>query len=523
MRTIFKRKSFILSFLIIMVMSLLLSGCGSQSKQTASSNTNSYSGKPAKYVFLFIGDGMGMPQVSSAEIYKGSIAKSDNPNIKKLDFTQFPAQGMQTTYEADSFIPDSASTGTSIATGFKTNDGIIAMDPSKKIKYTSTAEKAKANGMKVGIVSSVSIDHATPAVFYAHNPSRNNYYDIAMELTKSNFDYFAGGGFLQPKGKNGDKPDVIEEAKKNGYKYVTTKEDFQKLDSKSGKVIAVNPVLDKAKALPYSINNNQNSLTLADFTKKGIELLDNPKGFFMMVEGGKIDWSGHANDAATNIYDTMALDNAVAEAMKFYDKHPDETLIVVTADHETGGMTIGFAGTKYETYYDILANQKISYDEFDKKVEEYKKSHTPENAKIEDLLPLIKENFGLTVLTPDEKTALENKAKNGDKEAAKQLQLALNDQDLNSLKAALALNMKDKKERGNDQQTYLLYGGYEPLSVTLTHILNQKAGIGWTSYSHTGVPVPVYAKGVGQELFQGYYDNTDIAKKFLAVMGVSKS
>ncbi|MCL6447062.1 MAG: alkaline phosphatase [Armatimonadetes bacterium] len=499
---------------------VILGGCTGDSGRSDRAET--YKGEPAKYVFLFIGDGMGMPQINAAEIFLGATAKKEYPHLEKLGFTQFPSQGMMTTYAADSFITDSASAITAMAAGHKTNDGVINMDPGKKVKYKSVAEMARDKGMKVGIVSSVSIDHATPAGFYAHQPSRNNYYAIAQELVASNFDFFGGGGFKQPQGSDGKQQDVLALARSKGYKVINKAEEIKALKPGDGKVIAINPVLDKEKALTYAINalrGQDPGLSLAEYTAKAIEMLDNPKGFFLMVEGGKIDWACHANDAATAIHDTLDFDRAVAEAVEFSKKHPKETLIVVTGDHECGGMTLGFAGTKYETYFDLLAHQKISYDEFDLLVERYRREHTAENAKIEDWLPALKENFGLEGLSGKDREELVNKAKAGDREAASRLRLVLAPEEVEDLKKALALSMLEKKERPQDARTYLLYGGYEPLTVTVTHILNQKVGIGWTSYSHTGVPIPVYAVGAGAEMFSGYYDNTDLYKKMCLALG----
>ena len=479
-------------------------------------------GGRARYVFLFIGDGMALPQRYSAASYLASI-QGDNPQpgVVKLTMDQLPVQGMCTTYASDSLIPDSASAGTSLACGYKTADGVIAMDPARKEKYPSIAEKAKAKGMKVGVVSSVSIDHATPAVFYSHRPSREMYYEIATDLANSDFDYFGGGGFKQPKGKDGNLRDVMEICKANGYSVVSGRSEFDDLQpGKAGKVIAVNAVLDRDKALYYEMDRAEDDLTLADYTRKGIELLDNPAGFFMMVEGGKIDWACHANDAAASIHDTVAFDEAVREGLKFYEKHPEETLIVVTGDHECGGMTIGFAGTKYNTFFEKIRGQKLSYIEFDKKLDAYRKSHAPENAKFEDMIPLIEESFGLLTLDAAQVAELEKKAKEGDREAGKKVGMALQDHETDMLREAFKLSMIEKSARGKDRHTYLAYGSYEPLTVTLTHILNQKAGIGWTSYSHTGIPMPVSAVGVGQALFQGYYDNTDVAKKMMSAMGL---
>ncbi|KUO78998.1 MAG: alkaline phosphatase [Desulfosporosinus sp. BRH_c37] len=515
------KKIYSISVVLTLMASFILTGCSTpKPTQSMGASVNGYKGAPAKYVFYFIGDGMGLTQINSAEIFLGSTSTKASSEPIKLNFSQFSAQGMSTTYAADSFIPDSASAGTALASGYKTNDGVVNMDPAKQIKYKSIAEMAKEKGLKVGVVSSVSIDHATPAVFYAHQPSRNNYYEIGIELANSNFDYFGGGGFLSPKGKDGKQPDVLEVAQTNGYKIANTQESIEKLNAQSGKVIAISPVLDSSKALTFEVNR-KGDLSLADFTRKGIEVLDNEKGFFMMVEGGKIDWAGHANDAAANIKDTLALQDAVGEAIKFYDKHPKDTAIIVTADHETGGMTIGFSGTKYQTFFDKVSSQKISYDEFTLKVADYKKNHTPETAKLEDLLPLVQSDFGLTVLDPKAKGELEAKAKAGDKDAVKALGMVLDDSDINSLKQALVLSMKDAKERPTDQQTYLLYGGYDPFTMILNHIINNKAGIGWTTYSHTGVPVPVYAKGSGEDLFEGYYDDTELPKKIMSILGIS--
>ena len=351
---------------------------------------------------------------------------------------------------------------------------------------------AKEKGMKVGIVSSVSIDHATPGAFYAHESSRKNLYEIGLALANSGFDYFGGGGFLQPTGKSKDQPHVLDIAKQKGYNVVNSKEDIFKLNKNSGKTIAIDPALAAESAMSYDIDH-VDQLSLADFTRKGIELLDNPNGFFFMVEGGKIDWSCHANDAATTVRDVLAFDNAIKEALDFYAKHPTETLIVVTGDHETGGMSIGFAGTEYQTFFNKINKQTLSFEEFDKQIKAYRDTTSPADAQLNDWLPILADKFGLTELTEYDQSRLSN---------------------------ALAASMNDPKKRNKDPQSYLLYGSYEPFSVTVTHILNQKAGIGWTTYAHTGVAVPVFAQGVGGESFQGYYDNTDVAKKLMGIMGV---
>lgn len=519
------KRPWLVVLLNVLIIAGLLIGCTAP-KPTATPvptpvPTPSPTAQPqAKYLFIFIGDGMGVAQRNAAELYLAAITKSGaRPEEARLLMNTFPAQGMNTTYDLTSVIPDSASAATAIATGFKTSSGTINLDPTHTIRYQTIAELAKSKGWKVGVISSVSLDHATPAAFYGHQPSRNNMYELCMELVNSGFDYFAGGQMLKPR-KEGQ-PDAIETAKANGYKVVTNRADFEKLASGVGKVIAMSAAVDKDGAMYYEIDRPyaREYVPLAEYVKKGIELLYNPVGFIMAVEGGKIDWACHANDAAASILDTLALDAAVAEAYKFYLQHPNETLIVVTGDHETGGMSIGFAGTQYSSFVDKIQHQKMSYILFTEKLAEYKRNRTPENAKFEEMIPLIQETFGLYVLPKEERAALAEKAKN-DKEAAQKLGMTLTDLELQVLQDAFVETMKDAKVRSKDQHNYLMYGGYEPLTVKLTTILNQKAGIGWTSYSHTGVPVQTSAIGVRQELFNGYYDQTDIYKKMIAATGL---
>jgi alkaline phosphatase len=450
----------------------------------------------AKYVFVFIGDGMSMTQVSAAEIYSKSMADKI-PGFTKLGFTQFPAQGLTMTYDASSIITDSASAGTAIATGNKTASGVINMDPGKTIKFKTIAEYAKELGWKVGIVSNVSLDHATPAAFYAKALSRGDMYEIGVQLAASGFDYFGGGGLAQPKGKKGDQPDVVELAKKAGYTIVNDPAAFKALKPVAGqKVLAMNATLQDSMAMPYEIDRADDDLALADYVSKGIELLDNPKGFFMMVESGKIDWACHANDAAASIGDTLAFDTAIAKAVAFQKKHPKDTLIIVTGDHETGGMSIGFAGTKYGTAFEKISMQKGSYVAFDQQVvSAYKDGRTAADANLDDILPEIQRFFGL--------------------DYAK-----LAEQDQEMIQRSFMRSMKGEVERAAQESVYLLYGGYEPLTITLSHLANQAAGIGWTTYSHTGVPVPTFASGRSEALFNGYYDNTALFTKLAAVMGV---
>lgn len=470
-------------------------------------SANTAATKVPKYVFLFIGDGMSYPQIQLSNYYLSALNDTNNNNKveskNNLSFLNFPVAGSAQTYDSSSFCPDSASTATSISTGHKTYSGTINMDETKSVSYETISEKLKEQlGYKIGIISTVNLNHATPAAFYAHQASRNDYYEIGAEMIESGFDYFAGGGLLKPTGKNGDQKDLYEMAVEAGYNVVKTKADAEKINASSGKTIIIDETLADSDAMSYDMDLENGEWALKDYVKKGIEVLDNDTGFFMMVEGGKIDWACHANDAASTISDTVALDDAVKEAVKFYNEHPDETLILVTGDHETGGLTIGFAGTDYDTFLTNIKNQKISYAKYDSDyVSKYKENKT----SFEDVLKDVQNLFGLVTSS--------NAAQ------AKDETLVLTDYEYNKLKDAYDKTMSGSEEELS-QEEYVLYGTYEPLTVTITHLLNNKSGVSFSSYAHTGLPVEVLAMGAGQDLFEGFYDNTNIYSNLAKLTGV---
>ena len=472
--------------------------------------------KAPKYVFLFIGDGMSYPQFQAASDYLGALDDPDYvkalPSIdyekregelngpKRLNFMNFDVAGSAVTYDSCSFAPDSASTATSIATGYKTYSGMINVDLTGSTPYETIAEKLHSQkGWKVGIVSSVNLNHATPAAFYAHQASRNNYYEIGEELVNSGFEYFAGGGLKKVTGPDKDKTSLYDLAANAGYKVTYTQADADAVTAADGKVILIDEHLADSDAMDYEMDRQDGEWALADYVKKGIDVLDNDTGFFMMCEGGKIDWACHANDAGATVNDTLALADAVQVAIDFAKEHADETLILVTGDHETGGLTIGFAGTDYDTYLDSLASQNISYAQFDEQyVEKYKENHTG----FEDAMKDVEKLFGLK-LSGDEND-----------------RLVLTDYEVQRLRTAYEFAMTDPDVEEYTQEQYVLYGTYNPFSVTVTHILNNKAGVDFTSYSHTGLPVAVFANGAGEEAFNGYYDNTEIYQKMASLLEV---
>ncbi|HNS23086.1 MAG TPA: alkaline phosphatase [Sedimentisphaerales bacterium] len=499
----------------------------------ASAQVAALNGQP-KYVFYFIGDGMGFTQVHSAEAYLATTQSGDtdsndvSKSIRLVMTGELPYTGFCTTYDFGRLITDSASAGTAMACGHKTYDGVIAMDPSKTISYKSVAKAAKEKGMKVGILTSVSLDHATPAVFYANIDTRNKYFHIASQAAASGFDFFGGGSFKYTDGYTGKDaakwPELAEgepnavniwtQFQNNGYTVVHTLAELQALPA-GAKCVAASDNTQDSAAMHYEIDRAASGeWSLAEVTAEAIRMLDNPNGFFMMLEGGKIDWTCHANDARTSIDDTIAFDNAVAEAVKFAADHPGEVLIIVTADHETGGLTQGWAGTQYGSGYQNLMGQTMSFQAFSDWLKEYQADPSslwnwisvflavfgPEDADIRELdlmddeilVAKIKEAFGLDYA-------------------------ALTDVQKAQLEEAYDRQMTGELTRGTEED-YLMFGGYQPLAVTCTHLTNARAGLGWTSYSHTAVPVPVMSNDAR---FSGYYDNTDLSKKVAEIMGVS--
>lgn len=484
---------------------------------------DAYSAGP-KYVFFFLGDGMSNSQIQATEAYlttkNGDSATLATDLLKpenRLNMSKMPVQGMQTTYDSFALMTDSASSATAFACGLKTKSGVIGMgmngnDPvtsTPTIPYKSIAQVAHEAGKKVGVISSVSLDHATPAAYYASIASRSNYNAIATQMADTGYEFFGGGGLVA------GNYDTITEAQgllnPKGYQILNTRDSILALkETPQDKVVCINSELDGSKAMPYAIDRNETTnLSLAEMTDVAISTLSAgaDKGFFLMVEGGKIDWAGHANDAMANIGDMLDFDDAVGEALKFYAQYPNDTLIIVTGDHETGGMTIGHATNGYTAHYGELLKQKHSFEFFDKLWAQHETTNQAavcgnigaDSSLANDatVIGWMNDLFGLDYNTPN----------------------ALNAYQKKKLEDAYDYSMCETNNNSAPENTFL-YGGYNAISVTMTHILNEKASIGWTSYSHTGVPVPVFAKGRVAQSFAGFYDNTDIAKRMAKVMGL---
>ena len=443
----------------------------------------------AKYVFYFIGDGMGVNQVNGTETYLAAM--EGRIGTSPLCFAQFPHVGLVTTFSGTNGVTDSAAGGTALATGHKTKNGTIGMETDLSTKVKSIAEKAKAEGKAVGIATSVSVDHATPASFYAHVKDRGMYYQIGKDLIAADFDFYAGSDFLQPKGENGEK-DLYTQCQEAGYAIARGHADYRKKARKAEKMLLLQPEAASKQdntAIPYAIDRGSNDLTLQDITRAAIHFLCQKKtdGFFLMVEGGKIDWACHSNDAAATFREVLDMDEAVQVAYEFYEQHPDETLIVITADHETGGIVLGTG--EYELHTDLLKYQRQSAEAFSRMLA---MQHQKEGKGFtwDFVRGQLEENFGFWK------------------------HIDLNEKETAELEQAY----KDFCE-GVAKDNKTLYASENIIAATARKIMARKAMVGWVSDGHSNGYVPVFAIGTGAENFDGRIDNTDIPKKIAQIAG----
>ena len=444
----------------------------------------------AKYVFYFIGDGMGLNQVNATEMF---LAEQENGRIgtSPLCFASFPYAGYATTYSATNSITDSSAAGTALATGVKTYNGAIGVNPDKEV-VESVAVKAQRSGKRVGVTTSVSIDHATPSAFYAHQESRSWYYEIALDLPKAGFDFYAGSGFLKPDRTHDKKkaPSIYPIFAEAGYALARGVEEYQAKRAEADKMILIKQEGADQSSLPYAIDRKEGDLTLKQITESAVDFLmkdGGKKGFFLMVEGGKIDWSCHGNDAATTVREVMDMDEAVKVAYEFYKKHPKETLIVVTADHETGGLGLGYS--KYELHLANLIHQQESADALSRSITNLRRQRRIYTW--EDIKEFLGEKMGFW------------KSVKINWEQEKRLRDAFEDSFVKN-------NVKFEES---------LYSKTEPLAAVAKQVMSQVALLGWTTSNHSAGYVPVYAVGAGAKAFSGKMDNTDIPKRIAQAAG----
>lgn len=442
-----------------------------------------------KYVFYFIGDGMGVNQINVTETYLAAL--KGKIGIEPILMSSLPVVGLVNTYSATNGVTDSAAGGTALACGKKTKNGAIGVLKDLETPCTSIADWAKKAGKAVGVATTVAITHATPASFFGHQPDRNMYYELGKDLCKSDFDFFAGSDFHKPYTKEGE-PSLHQQAQDAGYTIVKSYKEYEKTGRKADKLILIqsdkqNEKLD-SEQLPYAQDQDKNDLTLEQIVRAGINYLTNKNkdGFFFAIEGGMIDWACHRNDIGCCINEVLDMDKAVKVAYEFYQQHPDETIIVISADHETGGMAMGVG--PYEIHTDLLKYQRKSIVELKWILkEQYKKAPkkftwVAVEKQLKDLM-----GFGAGInLKDDQKKRLQNRW--GEIEKA-----------------------MEKNEKVNNR--------IDDLCETCKHILSEVAMISWASGGHSNGYVPVYAVGPGTEIFQGRIDNIEIAPGIAKIAG----
>jgi alkaline phosphatase len=341
----------------------------------------------------------------------------------------------------------------------------------------------------VGVATSVSVDHATPAAFYAHQPSRSMYYEIGTDLAKSNFEFFAGSDFREPiHPKDASSRNLFEIVADSGYTVVRGIEQYRNKANSVDKIILLQEEGKDPYSLPFAIDRKEGDLTLAQITESAIDFLHRDgKGFFVMLEGGKIDWSSHSNDAATSLLEVKDMDNAVRVAYDFYLAHPDSTLIVITADHETGGLALGREG--YWLNLKSLGSQKLSKANLSAELVNWGKANA-KNQTWENMKAFLTEKLGFW-----------NTIKISDKE-----------------EALLKKTFEDGFKK-NDEKVKSEYFSDEKLAAVAIDILNRKANVGWTTDSHSNAYVPVFAIGVDADRFTGVMENVEIPRRIAEVAG----
>lgn len=446
---------------VCVVSTLALGGLAATITNTdvqAAENERNKDNREIKNVIFLIGDGMGSTYTSGYRYLK------DDPSTVAVERTVFDKYlvGQQMTYPEDPTqnVTDSASAATAMSAGVKTYNAAIGVDNDKS-KVKTVLEAAKEKGKATGLVATSEITHATPASFGAHDENRKNmnaiaddYYDELIN-GKHKIDVLLGGG-----SSNFIRPDrnLTKEFQKSGYSYVTDKEQLSK--DKSGQVLG----LFATGGLPKMIDRTEEVPSLRDMTTSAIQRLSKDKdGFFLMVEGSQIDWAGHDNDIVGAMSEMEDFEKAAKAAIEFAkkDKH---TLVVITADHSTGGYSIGADGN-YNWFGQPLKAAKRTPD--------FMAAEIAKGADVEKTL----------------KTYIDQDL------------LALTTEEIQSVKDASTT----KKATDIDN--------------AIETIFNERSHTGWTTGGHTGEDVPVYAYGPYKERLAGQIDNTDNAKIIFDLLG----
>ncbi len=446
----------------------------------AAAATLSMAADDAKYVFYFIGDGMGLGHVNATEAYNRDVLKSEQPILMMT----FPVASQARSYSASSPITDSAAAGTALSTGYKTKNSMIGMNPDS-VAINSIAVDFMNAGYAVGVGTTVQADDATPAAWYVHAQNRGIKETHAPQAAASGLSFLAGGRFKLSGAGGVAFKEFINTMRKGGYEIAEGFAAFNELKRKGGKLpqkVMMYPENNTWGQVGYTIDSIPGAMTCAQITEACLQTLEgvNPDKFLMMIEGGNIDWAAHANDGGGVIKEILNFQDAINVAYQFYLRHPSETLIVVTADHDTGGMSLGRNGGRYNIAY--ADAQKISKDTFADWTRNWGKN--TQNPTWEEMEKTLKEKLGFWTIVP------------------------VTEQETKELKQLFDETFISKK--AEDEKT--LYHTFDAFTAKAFSILNYHMGIGWTTTYHAGNFVPVYAVGVNVQYFTRSLDNTDIHK-----------
>ena len=441
-----------------------------------------------KYVFYFIGDGMSFNHILGTELY--NTEKAGAKETLRLNFTQFDTRNFVTNYSTSNLVTDSAAAGTALATGSKTANAYIGVDAEGN-ELRTVADVASELGYKVGLVTNVGINHATPSCFYGHTNDRFGFPKLVDDYIASDVAFIAGSTIMDmksgpedPKYQPVTTAELAERIRKAGIHLTLNAEEAGNV---KGERVALVANDKENKHVPYVIDRKGGELTLVDCSQAALKYLTNnaPDGFFLMIEAGKLDYAAHEQDAVTTFYEVNEFAKTIDLALAFAAQHPDETLIVVTADHETGGMSLGW--DHYEIRMNLLMAQKASAIEVTKIIQQMRANG---KRNWSDYKKVLADCFGLWNLVPVSK---EDEA------------LLKRDFDEIFMKWGPMVDG--------------LYNKSEFIVYDAIRILNKAASIDWTSLYHTGMYTPIFTKGVGEKKFLDCRDQTDIPKTIASLMG----
>ena len=460
----------------LLLLSLLVVGCSSEPK--------------VKYVFYFIGDGMGVNQVIGTNLYNQANGQEN------VNFTGFPVVNFITTVSANSLVTDSSAAGTALASGVKIDNGAVGQT-SDGNPVSNLTEWAHAAGFGTGVATSVGVNHATPASFVAHTKSRDSYEEIAAQLIDSSVDFMAGATFLVQRKTGHDSAYFEQKADSAGITIYKGPGAIQGIDFSKPRVLCLSAKAEDS--IPYAIDRKEDDTRLADFTDAGIRYLEaryGKKGFFFMIEGGKVDYAGHGNDAATCFQEVNDIAQSVDLALTFLARYPKETLIVITADHETGGLMLGSG--RYEMYPDRLVRQHASVDAL---TDQFRAKFFPEGQPFKTptwdaVKAFFAEEVGMW----------------GDVEVSERVE--------KELKGIYDQTFGRGGDRNLSESN--LYSVNFQIVADVVRALDRAAGYQWSFGSHSGSPVGLYVKGACAEEFNTVKDNAEIAPLIAKLAGYAR-